>query len=493
MTTVRTVGLLGTGVIGAGWAARLLNQGYDVIASDPGEGAEERLRAAIDRAQPALDKLTLVPLGQPGKLSFTTDMQAAAAAADFIQESAPDREDLKIELLTKASQAARPEVIIASSSSGLLPSRLQAGCAHPERVLIGHPFNPVYLLPLCEVVGGQQTSAEAIDRAMAFYRRIGMQALHVRKEIDGYLSDRLQEAVWREILHLINDDVANTDELDQAIIYGPGLRWAIMGTCLTFHLAGGQQGMRHMLHQFGPALKLPWTKLVAPELTEDLIDKMVSQTQSQAGERTIEQLERLRDDCLIGIMQCLKTFNHGAGETLKSFEKSTYQEAIAKRFLSDDDVTKPLDLLHSFVRSEWVDYNGHMTEARYLQVFGDANDAVMRYIGSDDAHQAEGYSYYTVETHIMHVKEVAVNAPLRVTTQLLSHDEKRLHIFHAMYHGDSGDLLATGEHMCLHVDTKAGKACAAPAPILAALKAVAEGHDRLPKPEQAGRHVGERR
>jgi carnitine 3-dehydrogenase len=238
-------------------------------------------------------------------LAFSDSLETACEGVFLVQESAPENLELKRALHAQIDAAAAPETIIASSSSGLLPSDIQSATQHPERMLIGHPFNPVYLLPLVELVGGEQTAPQTIDTAKAFYASLGMQPLVVRKEIEGYLSDRLQEALWREALHLVNDDIATTAELDAAIIYGPGLRWAFMGTCLTFHLAGGESGMRHMLEQFGPALKLPWTKLQAPELTEGLIDKMVSGTAEQAGAQTIEDLETLRDQCLIDIMQPL--------------------------------------------------------------------------------------------------------------------------------------------------------------------------------------------
>ncbi|MDH3792901.1 MAG: L-carnitine dehydrogenase, partial [Rhodospirillales bacterium] len=280
---VRKVAVIGTGVIGAGWAARCLGHGLDVAAWDPGPDAEAKLRAAVDNAWPAVAKLGLWPGADPARLSFAATPEDACAGADFVQESAPEREDLKRRLLAQLDAAAPEQVVIASSSSGLLPSRIQADCRHPGRVVIGHPFNPVYLLPLVEVLGGALSDPQAVARAMAFYRSLGMHALEVRNEIDGYISDRLQEAVWREILHLVNDGVASTDEIDDAISYGPGLRWAIMGTCLTFHLAGGEGGLRHMLEQFGPALKLPWTKLVAPELNDTLIERMVEGTRRQAA------------------------------------------------------------------------------------------------------------------------------------------------------------------------------------------------------------------
>ncbi len=320
MSDIKTIAVVGTGVIGAGWATRFLTRGFDVVATDPGPEAEPKLRAALDNARPAAEKLYGSADAAPGRLRFVGSVAEAVAEADFIQESAPEREELKRRLLAETDAAARPDVLIASSSSGLMPTAIQADCRHPERVLIGHPFNPVYLLPLCEVVGGQKTSAGNIERAMAFYTSVGMHALHVRKEIEGYLSDRLQEAVWREILHLVNDGVATTGELDDAVCYGPGLRWAFMGTNMIFHLAGGDTGMRHMLHQFGPALKLPWTKLEAPELTEQLIDRMVEGTQEQAAGRSVKELERLRDNCLIDIMRALQKYEIAAGRVLAEDE-----------------------------------------------------------------------------------------------------------------------------------------------------------------------------
>ncbi|MCP4328219.1 MAG: carnitine 3-dehydrogenase [Alphaproteobacteria bacterium] len=487
---VEKVAVVGTGVIGAGWAARLLHFGIDVVAADPAPGAEDRLRASVANAEPALAKLTLVPIGKKGTLEFVNDLKDAVEDADLIQESASENEALKRDLLAQVSRAARPDAIIASSSSGLLPSRIQADCVNPARVLIGHPFNPVYLLPLVELVGGEQTSGQTIEQATEFYRAIGMHPLHVRNEIEGYISDRLQEALWREALHLVNDGVATTDEIDQAVIYGPGLRWAFMGTCLTFHLAGGEEGMRHMLRQFGPALKLPWTKLEAPDLTDRLVDRMVEQTQEQAESKSIRELEQLRDDCLVAIMQSLREFDYASGRTLNAQDRRLYRGMNFRRFDAKDDFSAPLRLHEAFVRPEWVDYNGHMTESRYLQIFGDASDALFRFVGVDDDYHARGFSYYTVETHIMNLREVAANEPLYVTTQILGVDEKRLHFFHSMHHADSDENLATAEQMVLHVDMEAGKTCPAPADVLEKLQAIFEGHRDIAPPSAAGRSVG---
>lgn len=300
--------LVGTGVIGYGWAARCLGAGLDVIATDPAPGAEERLRDGVESAWPALERVGLSEGASKDRLSFTADLAEAVSEADFIQESVPEREDLKMDLLARVDAIARPEAIIASSTSGFLPTRLQSECQRPERVVVGHPFNPVYLLPLVEVVGGEQTSPQTIQRAMDFYRAIGMRPLHVRKEIEGHLSDRLQEALWRENLHLVAEGVATPGELDEAIIYGPGLRWALMGVNLTFHMAGGDEGMAHMLEQFGPALELPWCKLKAPELTDDLIGRMVEGTAEQAAGRSAAELVHRRDEFLIRLLELVSEY-----------------------------------------------------------------------------------------------------------------------------------------------------------------------------------------
>ncbi len=295
------------------------------------------MRDAVANAEPALARLTLAPLPPKGVLSFTTSLAEMAARADFIQENIPEQLELKQRMLAEVSRQAAPDVIIASSTSGLTPTDLQRDMRAPERFCVAHPFNPVYLLPLVELVGGQQTSQQTIDAAKTFFTYIGMHPLHVRREVPGHLTDRLQEALWREILHIVNDGVATTGELDESIIYGPGLRWAGMGTNLIYHLAGGETGMRHMLAQFGPCLKWPWTKLEAPELTEALIDRMVEGTQAQAAGRSIRELERLRDDYLVTIQQVLREHDVGAGSTLRALEARLYADAGRCRRIGGHD------------------------------------------------------------------------------------------------------------------------------------------------------------
>jgi len=475
MRQVKTLGLLGTGVIGGGWAARALHFGIDVIAADVKPEMEEWIRGAVANAEGALARLTFAPLPPKGRLSFTTDLHAMARQADFIQENIPEQLELKQRVLAEVSRHAPPDVVIASSTSGLMPSELQRDMSAPERFLVAHPFNPVYLLPLVELVGGQRTSAATLEAAGHFFGYIGMHPLKVRREVPGHLTDRLQEALWREILHMVNEDVATTGELDDAIVYGPGLRWAAMGTNLIYHLAGGETGMRHMLRQFGPCLKWPWTKLEAPELTEGLIDKMVAGTQAQAAGRSIRELERLRDDYLVAIQQVLKQYNIGAGATLRALEERLYEDAggPARAALSAGRPDgEPLRVLETRVRPEWIDYNGHMTDSRYLQVFGDATDALFRYAGIDDAYRRSGRAMYTVETHVMHKAEARALEPLYVTTRILETDDKRVRLLHALHRQRDEGLVATAEQVYLHVSAPPGKASAMDAAVRARLAAI---------------------
>ena len=310
---IRRVALLGAGVIGAGWAARLVENGIDVAIADPDPEVRRKTEAVLGNAERAMRGLFPEPPARRGVVVYADSVEAAVDGADFVQESAPEREDLKRALLARADAVAPADVILGTSTSGLLPSRLQADCVHPGRVVVGHPFNPVYLLPLVEVCGGSATAPETVEAAMAFYASLGMHPLHVRTEIDGFIADRLLEALWREALHLVNDGVATTDEIDRAVHYGAGLRWAFMGTFGIYRLAGGEAGMRHFMAQFGPALKLPWTRLEAPELTDALIDRVSEQAEEQAGGRSVRDMERSRDDALVAILQALEGQGIGAG------------------------------------------------------------------------------------------------------------------------------------------------------------------------------------
>jgi carnitine 3-dehydrogenase len=305
-TDIRTFAALGSGVIGSGWVARALARGLDVVAWDPAPGAEAVLRGRVANAWPALIKQGLAQGASQQRLRFAPTVETCVEGADFIQESAPEQLDLKRKLHAQVSAAARPDVLIGSSTSGLLPSEFYVDAKHPERCVVGHPFNPVYLLPLVEVVGGVNSASDAVLAAMQVYRGLGMRPLHVRKEVPGFIADRLLEAQWREALHLVNEGVASTGEIDDAIRFGAGLRWSFMGSFLIYTLAGGDAGMRHFMAQFGPALKLPWTKLVAPELSEELLDRVVDGTTEQLGGRSIADMERYRDECLLAIMAAIR-------------------------------------------------------------------------------------------------------------------------------------------------------------------------------------------
>jgi carnitine 3-dehydrogenase len=486
---IRKVGLLGGGVIGAGWAARAVLNGYDVTICDLDPEAARKTGEVIANAKRAWDKMLQVGLPTPGTFRIVKSIEEAADGADFIQESLPENEAVKKALLAKADAVAPAHVIIGSSTSGLLPSRLQADLKHPERFVVGHPFNPVYLMPLVEVCGGSLTSEDTKTRAAAFYTSIGMRPLICRKEIDGFIADRLMEALWREALWLVHDDVATAEEIDDAIRFGPGLRWAFMGTFLIYRIAGGEPGMRHFMAQFGPALKWPWTKLMdVPELTPELLDKIVEQSDAQAGDVGLRQYERLRDDCLVSIMQDLKAHDFGAGAVLKSYEAGL-RDASAQESAGSRLDEAPLCLNRTQVRPSWIDYNGHMTEGAYLTLFGETTDLVLAELGMDPAYLAGGNSYYTVETHIMHRDQARAGQKIHCTTQILGADEKRIHLFHSLYRTDDGVLLASAEQMLLHVDSAAGKAVPVKEPVATRLRHVVRAHRSLPVPEVAGRHI----
>src|SRR5487761_665899 len=480
MREVKVLGLLGTGVIGGGWAARALHLGIDVVAMDTKPEMESWIRGAVENARGALSRLTLAPLPPEGKLTFTTDLEAMARQVDFIQENIPEQLELKQRVLARASRVAPADVVIASSTSGLLPSDLQRDMHAPERLLVAHPFNPVYLLPLVERVGGRATSAAALDAAARFYTEIGMHALRVRREVPGHLTDRLQEALWREILHLVNEGVATTGELDDAIVYGPGLRWAAMGTNLIYHLAGGESGMRHMLAQFGPCLKWPWTKLEAPELSEALIDRMVEGTQAEAHGRSIRELERLRDDYLVAIQQVLRQYDIGAGSTLRALAERLCKDADSRSPAAVLDAPRLLRLVDTTVRPEWVDYNAHMTDYRYLHVVGEAQDSLYRLIGVDGAYRGAGRMFYNVESHVAYLHEAKAGEPIYLTTQVLGVDDKRLHVFHRLHRLRDDALLSHCEQMHLHVDTGAAKAAPIDAAVRARLERLRKAHSALP-------------
>jgi carnitine 3-dehydrogenase len=487
----RSAALLGGGVIGGGWAARLVLAGVDVRLYDPAPDAEQVAWAQIEHARRAWRRLTTAPPVPEGTLTMAASVAEAVEGAELVQESAPEREQLKRVLLAEASHAAAPDAVIASSTSGLLPSRLDDDMERPEQLVVGHPFNPVYLLPLVEVTASDRSSPETVERAAAIYGGLGMRPLIVRHEIDGFIADRLLEALWREALWLVAEDVATAEEIDDAIRYGPGLRWSAMGTFLTYRLAGGQAGMRHFMAQFGPALELPWTHLTdVPALDAQLLDKIVEQSDAQADGRSIEELVRIRDDCLVAVLLGLKAEGFGAGEEIARTERRLLDAARdAESLFSAGWLT-----VHAaIVEPEWIDYNGHMTEFRYLHVLADGTDALLRRIGIDAEYVAARGAYYTVETHIRHLGEAHVGERLHVATQLLGYDEKRLHLYHELRRSDDQRTIATGEHMLLHMDATSGRTSPAPDDVLQALAQISERQRELPWPTAAGGRIDAQR
>ena len=300
----KRISVIGAGTIGASWAAYFLARGFEVAAYDPAPNGEDFARRFIDNAWPTLQKLNAVQSGADRKrLSFFKDPAAAAEGAAFVQESGPESEDVKIELLAAIDAAAPPDSVIASSSSGLLISRVAAKCKHLERCVIGHPFNPPHLIPLVEVVGGAKTSPDAVRKAMTFYREIGKHPIHIKKEVRGHVANRLQMALWREAIHLVIEGVVSVADADAAIAYGPGLRWALMGPHLCFHMGGGDGGMKHYLDHLGPANQSWMDDLGTPRLDAKTQKAIIDGVTEEAAGRSMDDLRRWRDRKLIEILR----------------------------------------------------------------------------------------------------------------------------------------------------------------------------------------------
>ena len=492
---MKTAAVLGGGVIGAAWVARLIENGVDCVVFDPAPDAATKLADVLENADRAYTKLTMAQRGHKGAVLFAGSIADACRDVDLIIEAVPERIDIKLKVYAEAETTARPDALIASSTSGFLPTDLQAGLKHPERLLVAHPFNPVYLLPVIEIVGGKQTSPEAITKAMEFYPSIGMKPVHIKKEIEAFVADRLLETLWREALWLIKDGICTTEELDDIMRYGFGLRWAQMGLFETYRTAGGDAGMRHFMAQFGPCLQWPWSRLTdVPEFNDELVDLIAGQSDAQSGHMTIRELIQKRDDNLVGIMQALKANDWGAGKTLAAYEKKLFDQGASSNALTVS--SQPIKTTERRIPLDWADYNGHMNEARYLQAFGDASDAFLRLIVVDGAYIESGNSYFTVETHIRHLDEARVNEPVYTLTQVIdgkdTQSRKKLHLFHWLHHQD-GRLLATGEHLLLHVSLGA-RSSSDPQPHVAAkLAELAALHANLPVPDGLGRFVGQKK
>lgn len=305
---IRTVAVIGAGTIGASWASLFLAKGLTVRCSDPSPDADNQIRAFVTRAWPSLAQLGSVPTLEQAlaSLSMHPAVEAAVESADFVQENTPERLELKRRVLDQIEAGLRPEVVIASSTSGLMPSAMQEGMAQPERFLVGHPFNPPHLLPLVEVVGGRNTSAGSIVKAMDFYTLLGKRAIHIRKEINGHVANRLQAALWREAVYLAVEGVASVADIDAAVASGPGLRWALMGPHLTLHLAGGEGGMKHFVDHLGPAFSDWWAELGTPTLDAPTRDLLAAGMTEAVGSQTVAQLAASRDRALIALLKAIK-------------------------------------------------------------------------------------------------------------------------------------------------------------------------------------------
>ena len=491
MKSIKAAGVIGAGVIGSGWIARLLLNGIDVFVYDPSKEAPKYVNKVIDNAERAYKKLLTSNLPKKGKLLFSASISEVAKSCELIIEAVPERLSIKQSAYEEIESSADKNLVIASSTSGILPSDLQAKMKHPERLLVAHPFNPVYLLPLVEIVGGSKTSKNVIEETSKKFTNIGMFPLHIKKEIPAFIADRLLESVWREALWLVNDDIATTEEIDDAIRYGFGLRWAQMGLFETYRLAGGEAGMRHFISQFGPCLEWPWTHLMdVPEFTDELIEKVSSQSDHQSGQFSIDELMEKRDDNLVDFLKVLKDNQWGAGNSLKEFDASL-SGSINKLEFSELNLSNPILTYITKVPKEWADYNGHMTEARYLECFSEATTEMMSIIGVDEEYILNIGSYFTVETHIRHLDEVQIGESIKTKTQVIFGENKKLHLFHWLNHED-GRLLATAEHMLIHVDLKTRGASMPNDLVLKRMGLVYEAHKKLPRPEGISRAVGDK-
>ncbi|WP_088921905.1 carnitine 3-dehydrogenase [Granulosicoccus antarcticus] len=490
----RRAAIIGGGVIGGGWAARFLLNGWDVAVFDPDPEAERKVREVLANARRSLPALYDILLPAEGQLSFHAQLAECVSNAIWIQESVPERLDMKHRILAELQTYADDNAIIASSTSGFKASELNAQGAN---AIVAHPFNPVYLLPLVELVGDATLTTQAAD----ILHSIGMFPLTVRKEIDAHIADRLLEAVWRESLWLVSDGIATTEEIDDAIRMGFGLRWAQMGLFETYRIAGGESGMRHFMEQFGPALEWPWTKLMdVPDFTPELVDLIVEQSDAQSGHLPIRDLERQRDDNLIGLLRALKKSGHGAGTVLNTHEKTLIPQNASDASAqpiggSEGAISSPLvSLPVTFscqIPNTWTDYNGHMNETHYVEAASRATDRFMELIGADAAYIASGKSFFTVESHVRYLDEARADETLTVRTQVLPTQGKKLHLFHHLS-TDADKPVATVETLLLHMDLESRRSCPPESVVAERLATFATAQAQLMMPEGFGRAVGQK-
>ncbi|SLN52550.1 L-carnitine dehydrogenase [Roseovarius litorisediminis] len=463
-----TAAIIGGGVIGGGWAARFLLNGWDVRVFDPDPEATRKIGEVLDNARNALPMLYDFALPDEGKLSFHPTMSEAVAGAEWIQESVPERLELKRKVYQTLQEHCDANAVIGSSTSGFKPSELQGCATRPDQIVVTHPFNPVYLLPLIELVTTDRNPSELINGAKETLTSLGLYPLHVKKEIDAHIADRFLEAVWREALWLIKDGIATTEEIDNAIRYGFGIRWAQMGLFETYRVAGGEAGMKHFIDQFGPCLQWPWTKLMdVPELTDELAQMIADQSDAQSGHLSIRELERKRDGNLIAMMRALRQQDNAAGRLINE------HQAGLRPVLKDGP---PIISARRVIPIDWTDYNGHMNEGRYGQLFSDAADAIMTHVGADDAYIAAGNSYFTAETNIKFLSEAHAGEKVVVESLVTQGEGKKLRCYHEMKREADGEILATSDQFMLHVNLESRRSCDPLPEVLARVEALAALH-----------------
>jgi carnitine 3-dehydrogenase len=464
----KVAAIIGGGVIGGGWAARFALMGWQVRVFDPDPEAERKIGEVMGNAARVLPMLYEAPMPKRGDIRLVGSMAEAVTGADWIQESVPERLDIKHKVIAQI-QAACPEgAVLASSTSGFKPSELQEGAARPGQIVVAHPFNPVYLLPLAELVPSAASDPAIVAQAKEILTAIGMYPLHVRAEIDAHIADRFLEAVWREALWLVKDGIATTEEIDNAIRYGFGLRWAQMGLFETYRVAGGEAGMRHFMAQFGPCLQWPWTKLTdVPEFTDELVDLIAGQSDAQSGHMGIRDLECLRDNNLVAILRALKQQGAAAGKLILDHD-------AALRGPLGDGV--PLVTVRRVVPVDWTDVNGHMNEGRYGQLFSDASEELMTHVGADRDYIAAGNSYFTAETSVKYLNETHAGEDIYVTTRVTLGDGKKLRLWHEMCRASDDAVLANCDQFLLHVSLETRRSCPPLPHVAEAVERLAAAH-----------------
>ena len=450
------VACIGAGVIGSGWVARLVLNGVNVTVFDKQKDSYKRTKEIIKRAAKSYSQLTEAPLRNHGKLTLTNSLEEAIVGSHYVIESLPENLNMKRDAYEEIQDISK-DIPILSSTSGFKPSDLQHKIPSPQNLLVTHPFNPVYLMPLVEVVPGKEKNDSLIKTIMSLLKDIGMTPVLIKKEIDAFVADRMLESMWREGLWLIKDGICTTEELDQIITSGFGIRFAQMGMFETYRIAGGEAGMKHFIEQFGPALKWPWTKLMdVPELSQALVSKISDQSDDQSGHYSITDLEHIRDDNLVGMMRALKLNDWGAGNLLNTVD--TQLKTMDSNLTTLLTHRNNIQTIHRVVPTTWLDLNGHMNDSHYAEVFSQASEVVLIRLGADQEYVDRGFSYFTVDMKVDFLKECNAGDVINVVTDIIIAEGKKLDLKHEMR--DLNDnLIARCSQFLLHVDLELRKSC----------------------------------